>query len=212
MPVSVTSSLWKVALGIPEGKTVDQGNVRIHRYRDLYQVTDLTDAGKRGKRVRSLSVSPSYSYNGKREDWMRGMAVALEDYTEYDRIVGFFRDVLVDFPGEINMHESIVRGIDVNPGGTVRYDFTTQQGVKVSALPDEFSLKDTVFIQPARHSQAANDTARGFYQDTLYWSRSKRDAQVFYNWLGANLDDAKRMGIHEFQDLWHQLGVRYDSH
>jgi len=212
MPVAVTSSLWKVAIGIPEGRTVDQGNVRIHRYRDSFKVTDLTDAGKRGKRVRILSVSPSHSYEGRIEDWMRSMSVVLEDYTAYNNIVGFFRDVLVDFPGEIDMHENVVRGIDVNPGGTVRYDFTTQRGVEVLALPDKFSLKGSRVIRPNRPGQPANDTGKEYYQDTLYWSVSKRDAQVFYNWLGANQDAAKRMGIHEFQDIWRQLEVQYDSH
>lgn len=206
------ASRQKSAYGIPEGKTVDQGRVRIHRYRDHFQVTDLTDAGKRGKRVRVLNVAPSHSYGGKTDQWMRSMSVALEDYTEYDRIVGFFRDILVDYPGEIAMRESVVRGVDVNPGGTVRYDFVTQKGVEVSALPDKFSLKNSVLIRPNRPDQPANDTGKEFYQDTLYWDASKRDAQVFYNWLGANMDEAKRMGMREFQDLWARLGVRYDSH
>lgn len=37
-----------LATGIPLGKTVEVGSARIHRYRDHFQVTDLTNAGKRG--------------------------------------------------------------------------------------------------------------------------------------------------------------------
>ena len=64
---------------IPLGETKEYGSVRIHRYADHFQVTDLAFAGKRGKKVRIMSLAPTYEYKGKPAEWMDRMSKALPD-------------------------------------------------------------------------------------------------------------------------------------
>lgn len=212
MRVPVTSSLWKLAAAIPLGKTVEVGSVRIHRYAESFHVTDLTNAGKRGKKVRVMSLSPSYSFPGKPEEWMERMSKSLLDYRSYDRIKAFIEDILHDYPGEINLHESEKRGVDVNPGGTEKIELENQFGLRVTALPDSFLLRSTVLIRPKRPQDPANDSPGDVFQDTLYYGVSKKDAAVFYNWLKANRSEFAKMSIMDLRKLWDSLGVRYDYH
>ncbi len=193
-----------LAAGIPLGKTVEQGNIRVHRYRDQFFVWDLTNAGKRGKKVRQLAVSPSYQYKGGTEEWMRRMSIALEDYEDYDRVKAFFKDILEDYPGEINLNESLLRGIDVDPPGTEKVEIKTSTGISITALPTEFRLMSST---PLTRSDG---TPSGDTQDTLYYPVSKSDARVFYAWILENRFKANKMTIEDFRKLWRDLGVKYD--
>jgi hypothetical protein len=195
------------AFGIPLGKTWDNGTVRVHRFRDVFQIWDLTNAGKRGKKVKMMSVSPSYSYKGDRDQWMESMSKALPDYSSYGRVKAFFSDILVDYPGEINIDEREVRGIDVNPGGSMEIRLSTNTGLEITSDPMEFMVKTHV---PIIHPQTGKPT--GHFQDTLYWSKKKEGASIFHNWLQANLSAANTMTILEFVKLWDDLGIRWDSH
>ena len=212
MRIPITSSRWKVAGGIPEGHTVEFGTVRVHRYRGSFQVTDLTNAGKRGKQVMVMSLSPSFTFPGKPEDWMESMSKALSDYPSYDRIKAFIKDILHDYPGEINVYEKPVRGVDVNPGGTEKINIKTPHGVEITALPSDFLVRSTVALREKRPWEPANDVPGQSFQDTLYAEVSKKDAAVFYNWLKANRSEAQRMSIEDLRKLWGDLGVRYDYH
>jgi hypothetical protein len=183
--------------------------VRIHRYAESFQITDLTNAGKRGKRVRVMSLSPSYSYPGKPQDWMESMSKELPDYPSYDGIKRFISNVLVDHPGQINVSESEARGVDVNPGGTEKITLESAEGISITALPDDFVVRSTT-----PRGLVMNDTDLDTWSVdlTLYYQVSKKDAAVFYNWLKANRAEAARMTIADFRKLWHQLGVQYDYH
>jgi hypothetical protein len=198
------ASVGASALGI--GREIEVGNVRIHRYRDQFQVWDLTNAGKRGKTVRTMTILPSYSYPGDRDQWMENMSKALPEYPDYDKIKGLIRDVLVDYPGEIDLHESTVRvrGIDVNPGGTTSVQFNTNTGLTVEADPLAWSV---------RHRQEiTGPKGNKFNQDTSYYPRGRRDVAPFYNWLKANLAEAAKMDIQGYRKLWTSLKIRYDFH
>lgn len=193
------------------GKTVEFGTVRVHRFADHFKVTDLTHAGKRGKKVRIMTLSPSYQYRQPPAVWLESMSKALSDYPSYDRIKSFIGDILHDAPGEINLNESEVRGVDVNPGGTEKIELKGQ-GVEITALPDSFLVKATALLRAKNPNGPANDSGSELTQDTLYGPAGKRDAMVFYNWLKANKGEASRMDIQGLQKLWHDLGIRYDGH
>lgn len=195
---------------IPLGETKEFGSARIHRYADHFQVTDLTNAGKRGKKVRVMNLSPTYQYQGKPGDWMDRMSKVLPDYPSYDKIRALIADLLHDFPGEIDMREYEVRGVDVNPGGTEKIELANANGIRVTALPDNFTLVSSWKLNkdaPANDSGAVENV-----QDTLYYPASKKDAKVFYNWLKANRPEAQKMTIDDFRKLWQSIGVKYDYH
>jgi hypothetical protein len=218
---SMTPSVMRVvaryvlAAGIPLGETVEFGSVRIHRYADHFQVTDLTFAGKRGKKVRLMNISPTYAYKGDKSGWMDRVGDAMSDYRSYDQVKGFIKDMLADFPGEISINEYETRGVDVNPGGSERISIKTPNGIEINALPDNFGLVFSYDIpDPEDPDRPANDSAGKSYrgQDTLYYPKSKKDAAVFYNWLKANRAEVQKMTIQDFRKLWDTLGVRFDYH
>lgn len=200
------ASRFVKSFGIPLGKTWDSGTVRIHRYAESFLITDLTNAGKRGKKCKVIHVQPSYKYKGDKAGWMEQMSKALPDYDSFARVLAFFKDILVDYPGEIDISESEQRGIDVNPGGTTKIDLKTNTGIEISAEPLDFSVKTHV---PMNHPKTGEPVG---FQDTLYWPRKKPDAGIFYNWLKANLAEANRMDIRQFMKLWDDLGIRWDAH
>ncbi len=194
------------AMGIGMGRTWEIDSVRVHRYRDHFKVTDLTNAGKRGKRVRVMTIAPTYYYKGDHDEWMERMGKAIPEYNSYDKIKGFIKDVLVDAPNEIQIDESEVRGVDVNPGGTTKITLTTGTGLEITSEPMDFMVRSRVMM-PGPTGKPS------FAQDTLYWpSNKKRDSPIFYNWLKANMAQANRMTITDFRKLWDDLKIPYDYH
>lgn len=198
---------WMVkARGIPMGETAEVGSIRIHRYRDHFKVTDLTNAGKRGKKVKVFTAGPSYSYKGNHDEWMERLSKEISSYRTYDRAWAFFNGLLKDAPREINLNEYVERGVDVLPGGTRKFNFKTPKDVEVMADPKDF----TVINRWPLTDKDGKPT--GQFHDTSYFPVNKKDALPFYAWLSANESKAKRMGIDEFRKLWREIGVRYDYH
>jgi hypothetical protein len=189
------------AEGIPLGKTFEHGTVRTHRFRGLFRITDLTNAGKRGKKVQEMAVSlgvPSDS-----DPWYDNTAKMIPHADSYGEILRLFKDLQKEDP-RIRIYETELRGVDVNPGGTTEINLTTNEGVEITALPDSFLVKS---IQ-----QFESKGKPTFQQDTLYSNVSKKDAAPFYNWLKANLSEANKMDIMGLRKLWDSLGVHYDYH
>lgn len=188
------------------GETVVRGNVRIHQYADHFRITDLTNAGKRGKTCRVMSVSPKI--RGNADAWMDRMDKAIEPYSKYDEIKAFFEDVLHDYPGEIRIFEETARGVDVLPGEVKKINMEWKKGeskFRLTALPNDFTLVHTVTFA------AKDDPKRTFDQDTGYFNVGKKDAQVFYNWALANESEIKSMGLDQIRKLWSDLKIRYDN-
>lgn len=209
------ASRFVLAAGIPLGKTWERDNVRVHRYADLFLVTDLTNAGKRGKKVRQMSIALTHAYKGDRKQWMEHMSAEFVGYANYDRIKAFIGDILHDHPGEIRINETEVRGVDVNPGGFEKIEFDVVDrdwSLSVVAELDDFLVVHRHRLRgPTRPDEPANDDGTMF-QDTTYYPSNKAGAKVFYNWLRANLNNAKGMTIDDFRKLWRELKIPYDSH
>jgi len=209
MAGNVAQRFWsKTAAGIGVGKTWENGKVRIHRYRDFFKVWDLANAGKRGKKVRVMSISPNTKHD---DQWLETQSkFMLLQAQGYDSIKRFYEDILHDFPGEITIEEYQERGIDVLPGGTRKIDVQWDyQGHKLDldATPLDFSVKDSA---PLTHHTTGTSIG---WQDTLYWPAKKADAKRFYGWLsGEGEGKLKRMGINDLRKLWREIDVRYDFH
>lgn len=199
--------LAKVAKALPMGARIEVGDVRIHRYRDHFKVWDLTAAGKRGKKVRVMTIMPSSYFEGDPDEWMDRMSKAIPEYDSYDGIKRFIADVLIDYPKEILLNESSERGIDVLPGGegSQKIVIKTNTGLLIEAAPHEFRLLKRWEIKK-------DDKPSGMFQDTNYYPAGKRDAQAFYAWLRVNQAEAKGMDLEDYRKLWKDLEVRYDYH
>ena len=188
------------ALGL--GKTWENGKVRIHRFRDVFHVWDLVNAGKRGKKVRVLAVDPPYGANP--DKWMEEQSkrLVLMAGGGYDSIKKYLDSI------DAKPEESLERGVDVRPGDAKEYKLSWGVGdkkLRLTASPTEFLLNSSV---PLKHPKTGDDIGN---QDTLYYQVGRRDAAVFYRWLASG-GDAKiqRMGISEIRELWRKLKVKSD--
>lgn len=209
----VAARFQKHARGLGLGDTATKGSIRVHRYSDMLKVWDLTNAGKRGKKVRVMSVGLSYSYKGDKQDWLERMGGHALDYGSYDRFKAFLSDLQHDFPGEIEIDENQSRGIDVLPAETreIKLKWTVgRENLDLKATPLEFLVNSSVlFAEGEGHMPPG---AKSFRQDTLYWARKKGDAARFYSWLSANEQQVQKMDIQDLRKLWSQIDVRYDFH
>lgn len=188
---------------IPVGETVEFTTVRIHRFANCFEVTDLANAGKRGKKVRQMSLAPSHIYRRNTpEAWLEQMAKVLLDYPSYDAIVALISDLLVDFPGEIRMTERLTRGVDVLPAGTVKLSLTTDTGLEITATPAEFRVLHRAYFGKEQE----------LCQETFYRDANKRAAKAFYGWLKTHLSTVNGMGIGELRAALSAEGIAYDYH
>lgn len=191
------------AEGIPLGKTYERGDLRIHRYMGSFRVTDVTNAGKRGKKVRQMSIGLSLTKD--HDPWYDNMAKMLPHMDSYDEVKRTIKDLQQQFPNEIWLEEQELRGIDVNPGGTTPIELTTNEGLKIYADPLSFRVTRTVEFEN-------KDKTNRFKQDTTYYSVARKDAGPFYNWVKANLSEANKLDIEKFRKLCDDLKIRYDFH
>lgn len=179
------------------GQTIDSGTIRVHRYTNSVHVTDLTNAGKRGKQVDTFSVSHRgvSDYDPVVVKRMDRVSSTLAEQTNYRTALQIVEDYIARYPRELGIYKRQARGIDVRPGGIEKIVARSAFGIDLVAEPLEFRLAH-----------------RDGFQDTSYWSFKKADARKFYDWLLANREKFDSMGIRDFKRVWQQLGIRYNSH
>jgi len=202
-----------LARGLDRGRSFQNPKVRIHRYADGIMVTDLTNAGKRGKKVDEMYVTTTYNYKGDKQEWLGRQTAAYLDYINssnpYAKIKALVKDLMYDFPDDIKLSESQHRGVDIEPYGEIfEFNFPMddkKSAVKVKSSPTDFHVTD--------HHWMTRPDGGGFYQDTGYWPRKKKDAVVFYGWMKDNASKLKSFkSMQDYRDLWKKLGVDYDFH
>jgi len=202
-------------LGI--GETAANERVKVHRYRDNIVVTDLTNAGKRGKACMEFSVSPSYGAlagtGDDRDAWLDRTGDVLAGLLPrgYESMVAYIQNEMKAQPHTIDFGERKLRGVDVEPFGEV-FKFKIRQPnqghIEVKCSPTSFSVIDHDFV--AHPTDPSKD---GHFQDTSYWPAKKKDAMTFYAWMKDNHERARRfMNIGMFRQTWAKLGIDVNSH
>lgn len=191
--------------GVEMGREVTQGTVRIHRYSDHFVITDLTNAGLRGKKVRIMNLSLGYGSTQNRKEWLDTMGDTLPNQDSYEGVKRFVNGLRQDDP-YVLADEREARGVDIEPTGA-KISVKTNAGLLIEAAPDNFRVLNR---QPMSHPKTKEPM--GTFQDTNYYSRDKKGAGVFFAWLKANISRANNFSIQDFQQLWDQAGIKYDYH
>ena len=182
------------------------GKIRIQRWQDHIRVWDLTNAGKRGKTVDGITIANRQHLGFAEEGaWIGRIYESLQNLDTLGEAKAFIKDLEDDFPGDIRLEDFTTRGVDVQPKEAISLRLTTSTGVQITATPLDWSIVHTAIIKGPKNTE-------GFKQDTGYNPRRKTDIKPFYNWLLANTDKISKMTIQDFQKLWDDLGVKYDSH
>lgn len=189
-------------LGVGQSFLTD--HLKLHRFSDSLRITDLTNAGKRGKKVREMTVQAGTLDSTRSDAVLRRAAEHILDM-DYDQA----KAALTAPSKKLQVHERQLRGIDVEPGATTfKLSKTFPNGtiVSIKSSPHAFQIRHSAVIS------APGKVAHGFRQDTLYWSRRKKDGQLFYDWLKTHLHAAGQMSLADLRQLWDELGVQYESH
>ncbi len=186
------------------GETVDSGKVRIHRYRDSTHITDLTNAGKRGKKCQLLVITPPHraDYEGEEDfgnllagflgnvDSMNAVEVALDAFMEKHP---------EDAEGMGVRKSEDLRGVDVMPAGfapiRVRGKFVDVRvegkDFQVSSVLDE-NINGTTCI-PGMKGGA-------------------KTIPAFYRWVKDNQAGILSMTFADMLAVMHTLGVQYHQY
>lgn len=118
----VLSFLEKQALGISPGSGFEneRAMIRIHRYMDSIRVTDLTNAGKRGKKVDEFAVYDlDYATDKGAVDRLASQLAKQGSY----RMALSLAQSWVEYYDDNNIHpqpkinHTTMRGVDVTPAG-----------------------------------------------------------------------------------------------
>ena len=157
------------------GKTFESGNIRFHCYRDSVQVTDLTNAGKRGKKVAKFSLlRRSYGGDDNLSSDMTDFVFSLKKATN-------FRGVYVEAKKlearGADMYDSMEKGVHVNPAGFQPFKKDT----------DEFSID-----ADPRKGYSIRDKRDRFNEPACFGRGKKKDMARFFRWVQDNWDSGVR--------------------
>jgi hypothetical protein len=192
------------AFGIDVGRTLNVGSVRIHRYNEAFLVHDLTNAGKRGKKVKVLSIGlgiGSAQY-GQRQEWFEMLAKTLPNHETYESLKSYVNSLKQDDP-YIYANEREERGIDVEPTGN-KITLKTNTGLVIESSPKEFRVLNR---EPLDHPKTGKPIG---FQDTNYYDKGTGSAAVFFTWLQANLSKVNALDMNGLRKVWDALDVKYD--
>jgi len=188
---------------IQVGKTWENDHVRVHRYRSAYHVWDLTNAGKRGKKVRKVALYDTDMV--RNESVLKNLdklAKGIEKVKNFDSVLKWFNIITKDaeLRGEhspkIEMSEE--RGVDVAPGGfkPIR---VVGKGVRVDSDYDSFTVKN---LDDKMNEPTCIPAIRG----------GKKDIKVFYRWVKDNVDAIKQMDFSAVLKAMKKIGVQYHQY
>ncbi len=204
------------------GKTVETDHLRVHRYMDSLRVTDLTNAGRRGKVV-DIMVIADLDYLNKNdiasfkfERWL-GKVLDGMTFQEMDRsfislMSELERSGAYPLP---NVYRNQEKGVRIDPPESVarRVEFkvldTTERTLSVQAKPSDVSIREVIF------SVDSNTGRRGPYlHDTVVGNtKNRRETKTLYNWVVANESRLKKVrNLAEVQKMLQAEGVPYRTY
>ncbi|MFA4971340.1 MAG: hypothetical protein WC683_01920 [bacterium] len=198
--------------GVPLGKTVEREGLRLHRYTSALRVTDLTNAGKRGKQVDEFAL-----YN---LDWDFSLPVAsllekalgaIATARTYAQALRAAKDAVQEatkLGGSYGAHavaveETRLRGVDVEaPAGA--------PGAKVKIVTPTFEL------EASAKDFSVRQRAKGLEDTTNHIPPvhgAKRTAIAnFYAWVQEHEAQIRRWSYHELARAMADAGLDYHSY
>jgi len=172
------------------GQTIETNGLRFHRYDSSFHVTELMNAGKRGKKVREFCLN-KWSINQTERDVLLNAACDISEVTTYDGAL-----TAAKMTG-IELTERTLRGIDVEPAsGSENSEFGfSNESVSVSCSIRTFCVRDVKDI---------------WNESTVIPSghNGKSGPAKFHKWLRANLDAARTMTFNGISEKMSELGIK----
>jgi hypothetical protein len=198
-------------VGLQIGSTVERLPLRMHRFATAVRVTDLTNAGKRGKQVDEFALyNLDYSYTeaeavvlekaiagiAKARTYAQALQIAKEAVRDVEKLGGGFKSHTV------NVEESRYRGIDVEPpeGAT---------GAKIRIDAPEFELEASpVTFSVRQKAKGLEDTTN--HIPPVHGAKKTAIAR-FYAWAQANQAKIKGWSYRDLMKAMAEADLDYHS-
>ena len=186
------------------GETVETDNLRIHRFRPSIKVTDLTNAGKRGKKVSWFTIyDTDHIQDDKVKKNLDKFFAGITQVKNYDQAAKWAKLIKKDADGRkgfgtLGFQEGTERGVDVRPSGPghepIKID---NKHMELEITPSDFNIRDKV----DRNNLPACIPQPGRGQ------RSK--LAKLYSWAKQNKAKLKNM---TYQEAVNAIGEIADTH
>jgi hypothetical protein len=192
------------------GKTIEVHGMRIHRWADSYTVTELANAGKRGKVVREFSFDVPFSMRRGNDEVIEAAFSRLVDNIcgakTYDVALATIKhatQAAAEVGVTLGFHERTAKGIEVDaPEGG--------KGAKIKISTDEFELEASARdFHVFQHAQGLEDTDN--VMPPSYGAKKTAIAQ-FYAWVAANQDKIRRWGYRELRKAMADADLAYHTY
>ena len=186
------------------GKTIENDGVRVHKYSGSIVVTDMSNAGKRGKKVREFTLYDIDDYRVERYPSDVETLDALEGFLatskNYDAMLKAAKDFIKYADGSYSVSEREIKGVNVEQGkkeienGNIRVVYSTTD-FHIVNLRDKFNVP--TMIPPIRGGKT--DISK-FYKLMSNEMQQKRIMRMDYNELKKFMN---RNGIyfHEYMGM-----------
>jgi hypothetical protein len=173
------------------GETREVGSVRLHRFRSALTVTDLTMAGKRGRKVCELHVM---SCSGRDDCALDALGDVLLTRSTIHAMIVDVEMFAEQNPRTIGVDDQVLRGVDVPPAG---YRELRVMGEHILVTVDHtgFLVRDL--------DDKANEPC-------LMETGPKRNHKAFRAWAEKNLASLETMTFRELKTTLLHLGI--DNH
>lgn len=176
--------------GLAIGQTLETPVLRVHRYSGSISVTDLTNAGKRGKMVDDFTL---YDLQWTEDPAVRGL---VEKFASQLSTMKSYRSALVMAKGLVaaarrmgssrpNIEEHKQKGVRVRPVGSPEITINTSY-IYGYADGQQFTVRDK----------------KDLANEPTIMQRGKRSASQFYKWIRKN---EKRVNSMDFRDIINAL-------
>ena len=185
---------------LQEGHTWENEKVRVHRFRPSYHIWDLTNAGKRGKKVRKLSF---FDLDMVRDETVKSniekFAKGIEKVRDYDQALKWVQIIINDArqrkSSQPQMQETDERGTDVAPAGFKPLRIMGK-GVSIDSDYKSFQVQN---VADKANLETCIPAIKG----------GQQDIKVFYRWVSDNLDKVKQMDFQQVLKEMSKLGIKY---
>lgn len=174
------------------GETWENDKFRVHRYASSLVVTDLTNAGKKGKKVDEFAL---YGLDMKllpQEGIVDEIMMLVQRGDGWARVLKAAQEAAALGAG---LDIRTPRGVDVLPGGTKPVELKTPS-LYITADPKSFTVKDLKDMNN---------------EPTLIppMSAGKTAASKFYAWIKDNQDKVKTLDFRGIQKAMSSAGIGY---
>ena len=174
-------------LNSPASVDLPHSKLRIQRTMDSFQVTDLTHAGKRGKRVPILTIFPVP------KNAMNDLAKLLLKATSWKDASHSAQHLSQQNP-TIQVDETMARGVDVDPISMGPLSLNTPT-LNIEATDRSFQIRDV------------GDRVRS----TAY-SDKPAQAKKFKAWLLSHFPEVQNMDFATITQTLTSSGIRFESY